>query len=401
MFDPALPSDYLRRVAAFAQQEPPTQAPAAPERRDPSPEPRPYDRVITKEAKSDAGIFTVHRIGDRLFYEIPKAMLDKEFLWVSQIARTTLGVGWGGQAAGNRVVRWERRGNRILLRNVAYDVVADAAQPIAQAVKAANNDTILMAFNIETFGKDDAAVIDVTRLFTSEVPEFSVRSRIRSRQFDSNRSFVERAVSFPENIEVEATHTFTSPPELQNQQQQGPPTPQQAANAIRAGSASVVMHYSMVKLPEKPMMPRLFDERVGYFSARQMDYGQDEHRAPRAPLHHALAARQERSGGGDVRAGEADRLLRRSGDADEVGAVHQEGDRGVAAGVRGRGIQERDSRARGAERAAGSGLESRGRALFGDSLAAVDDRERVGAAHSRSAHRRDSRSRTSSSTTTS
>ena len=33
------------------------------------------------------------------------------------------------------------------------------------------------------------------------------------------------------------------------------------------------MHYSMVKLPEKPMMPRLFDERVGYFTVRQTDYG--------------------------------------------------------------------------------------------------------------------------------
>ncbi|PYR58804.1 MAG: hypothetical protein DMF91_16260 [Acidobacteria bacterium] len=41
------------------------------------------------------------------------------------------------------------------------------------------------------------------------------------------------------------------------------------------------MHYSMVLLPEKPMQPRLFDERVGYFSISQMDYGQDEHRAPR------------------------------------------------------------------------------------------------------------------------
>jgi len=40
------------------------------------------------------------------------------------------------------------------------------------------------------------------------------------------------------------------------------------------------MHYSMVLLPEKPMTPRLFDERVGYFSVRQMDYGKDEHRAP-------------------------------------------------------------------------------------------------------------------------
>ena len=46
----------------------------------------------------------VHRIGDRVFYEIPKDKLGREFLWVSQIARTTLGAGYGGQSAGNRVV---------------------------------------------------------------------------------------------------------------------------------------------------------------------------------------------------------------------------------------------------------------------------------------------------------
>lgn len=40
------------------------------------------------------------------------------------------------------------------------------------------------------------------------------------------------------------------------------------------------MHYSMVKLPEKPMMPREFDERVGYFTIRKTDYGKDEHRSP-------------------------------------------------------------------------------------------------------------------------
>jgi hypothetical protein len=41
------------------------------------------------------------------------------------------------------------------------------------------------------------------------------------------------------------------------------------------------MHYSMVLLPEKPMLPRLFDERVGYFSTAKIDYSLDEHRAPR------------------------------------------------------------------------------------------------------------------------
>jgi uncharacterized protein DUF4953/uncharacterized protein DUF5117/uncharacterized protein DUF5118 len=272
-------------AAAALAQEPPTSAgqePQTPQRREAPPEPRPYERVITRDAKSDPGVFTVHRIGDRLLYEIPKSELGKDFLWVSQIAKTTLGVGYGGQAAGNRVVKWERRNNRVLLKSVSYEVVADPSLPIAKAVDAANNDTIIAAFNVEAIGKDDAVVIDVTRLFTSEVPEFSVRSRVRARTFDQNRSFVERAVSFPENIEVEATHTFTSPP-ADAPQAGGPPGPGRggAPQAARVGSATVLMHYSMVKLPEKPMMPRLFDERVGYFTTSQMDYGQDEHRAPR------------------------------------------------------------------------------------------------------------------------
>ena len=46
------------------------------------------------------------------------------------------------------------------------------------------------------------------------------------------------------------------------------------------GSATLEMAYSMVKLPKDPMMPRLYDDRVGYFSIRQTDYSLNEHRAP-------------------------------------------------------------------------------------------------------------------------
>jgi hypothetical protein len=260
---------------------PPTQE--RPGRPDQQAEPRPYDRVITKDAKSDEGIFKIHSIKDKIYYEIPKSEFGKEFLWVSQIARTTLGVGYGGQAAGNRVVKWERKGNRILLRNVAYDVVADPKLPVSRAVQAANNDTIIMAFNIEAFGKDESAVIDVSRLFTTEVTEFSARTRLRARGFDASRSFIEKTKSFPTNIEVEVSQTYTSPPEMTPTAGGGGPQPPPSpfAQGMRAGTnATVVMHYSMVKLPEKPMMPRLFDERVGYFTIRQTDYGVDEQRAP-------------------------------------------------------------------------------------------------------------------------
>lgn len=278
--------------ASNAPQDPPPTPPAGgggpgggqerPGRPDQSAEPRPYDRVITKEAKSDDGVFTVHTIKDKIYYEIPKSELNREFLWVSQIAKTTLGAGYGGQAAGNRVVKWERKGNRILLRNVSYDVIADPKAPIARAVQAANNDTIIMAFNIEAIGKDDSAVIDATRLFTSEVTEFSARTRLRARGFDASRSFIEKSKSFPTNIEVEVSQTYTSPPDMNPGGGGGAPQPQNPfAQGMRPGTnATVVMHYSMVKLPEKPMMPRLFDERVGYFSVRKIDYGIDEHRAP-------------------------------------------------------------------------------------------------------------------------
>jgi hypothetical protein len=194
--------------------------------RAPEPEIRPYERVITKDAKSDDGVFTVHRIKDRVYYEIPKAHLGREFLWVSQIARTTLGAGYGGQSAGNRVVKWERHGDRVFLRAVSYDVVADNGKAIARAVEASNYNPIVMAFNIEALGKNDGPVIEVTRLFTTDVPEFSGRTRVGARAFDANRSFVERTVSFPENIEVEATHTYNNPPDqAAGGGRGGPPAP--------------------------------------------------------------------------------------------------------------------------------------------------------------------------------
>ena len=237
---------------------------------------KPYDEVITEEAETDAGVFTVHRLDDKVYYEIPVAELGQEFLWVSQIARTTEGVGYGGQALGNRVVTWERRGDTILLKSISYAIVADEGQPIAQAVASANNATILKSFDIAAVSAEDAPVIDVTSLFETEVPEFSARTRLQARGFASDRSFVEEVLAFPRNIEVRTTHTYTRPsPSGSDSGSQG------SRGGMRPGSATVLLHYSMVKLPEVPMQPRLFDERVGYFSVRQLDYGRDEHRSPR------------------------------------------------------------------------------------------------------------------------
>ena len=79
-------------------------------------EPRPYDRVITKDAKTSSGVFKVHLVHDRgtdrYYYEIPPSEMGKDFLFVTQIAKNTLGAGYGGQGVGEMVGRWELRPDR-------------------------------------------------------------------------------------------------------------------------------------------------------------------------------------------------------------------------------------------------------------------------------------------------
>ncbi len=241
------------------------------------PNPQPFDRVITKEAKSKKGMFTVHQVGERFFYEIPKSELGKEYLWNTQISKNTLGAGYGGSQITDKVVAWDLHNNRVYLRDVNYAINADPESPIAAAVKNANNDTIIMAFNVAAY-HDGNPVIDVSRLYNTDVPEFSARQHIGATAFDATRSFIDHISPYPDNIESEVTATYTSAGAGRGAAGGGRGGGGLGGGAMRGTSATIVLHHSMVRLPEKPMMPRLFDERVGYFTTSQQDYTADEYR---------------------------------------------------------------------------------------------------------------------------
>src|SRR5204863_6926565 len=99
-----------------------------------APQPRPYNRVITAEAKTRRGMFSVHRVGDRLYFEIPAKELNKDQLIVGRYARAAAadptlpggGFGnYGGDQFSESAARWERTGNRVILRAPAYAITAD------------------------------------------------------------------------------------------------------------------------------------------------------------------------------------------------------------------------------------------------------------------------------------
>lgn len=235
---------------------------------DPSDRPRAYADVITEAAESDEGLFTVHRIEEELYYEIPRTMFGRDMLLVADQRGTIRGAGYGGQEITNRIVRWERRNDRVLFRLVSYGMQADSTSPVARAVDLSNIPPILMSFDIEAWGPDSAAVIDATPLYTSDVRELNLRqSGARVRSFDADRSFVERARSFPRNIEVSAVQTF--------EVDSVPRAPSQGGYDRSLNTLTMVMNYSMVLLPDEPMMPRLCDDRVGYFNFSFEDFDND------------------------------------------------------------------------------------------------------------------------------
>ncbi len=225
--------------------------------------PRPYKEIITDKARSDSGLFLVHQVADKWYYEIPVRLYDKEMLLVTRRTKTPQNVGFGGEEENEGVVRWQRQGDRVLLRYVAYDNVAADSLPIAMAVRVSNFEPVLFAFPIAAFKPDSSAVvIDVTPMFTTDVPVLGLsqqrRTQYQVRTLDPARSYVVAIHSFPTNIE--ARHVLTYGAGL-------------APSNAETGTISLEMNQSMLMLPERPMMARLNDDRVGYFGVQQTDYG--------------------------------------------------------------------------------------------------------------------------------
>lgn len=228
----------------------------------------PYEKIVTKNTVSDEGLFLVHRNSEKVYYEIPDSLLDREMLWISRIAATPANYGGGYVNAGSKtneqVVRWVKKYDRILLKEVSYNAVAADSLPIASSVTANNYEPILYSFKIEgTNPAGTGTLIEVTPLFTKDVDALSpLNSRLRKeyqvKRLDSDRTFIESARSFPLNIEVnhDLTYDATNPPAGE-----------------KTASLSFLMNQSMILLPTETMETRSYDSRVGWFSVNQIDYG--------------------------------------------------------------------------------------------------------------------------------
>ncbi len=250
------------------------------------PGPKPYKEVITDKAISKKGMFTVHKVDEKYYFEIANPMLGKEILAVTRYIKVPAVSGgrgvYGGEIANQQSLVFERGpSNNVFLRVITLINNADPKDEIYKAVRNSNLNAITAAFPIAAYSKDSSAVvIEVTDFFKGDNQVVSISSNVKRSlglsQIAADRSYIERIASYPINIEVSTVKTFNSSPAsgAPGGGQQPGSSSVPAANA--AGAVTIEMNTSLLLLPEKPMASRIADKRVGFFTEDYVEYSDDQ-----------------------------------------------------------------------------------------------------------------------------
>lgn len=256
----------------------------------PRQEPKPYKEVITEKAISHTGLFTVHKVEDKWFFEIPDSIFGRDILVSTRYGKTAAGGNYGGEQVNQQTIRWEKGPSHTVFLKVLtiVNVAKDSSEPIAQAVTNSNMNPIAAAFDVRAYGKSadstsGTVVIEVTDFFKGDNQIVSLTPGIKRRfnmaALAPERSYIESIHTYPINTEIRTVKTFTASPAPAAPPAGGGRAPSGTLPAEEvAGAVTVELNSSFLLLPKTPMRKRLFDPRVGFFASEYTEYGDDQQR---------------------------------------------------------------------------------------------------------------------------
>ena len=230
---------------------------------------------MPQEVRTLPGLFTVHVACDHVLLEIPPEMLERDILLNTEFAALSTGTDYvaPGSVVDSRVVQWVRRGNKVYLETVRYEMWAPNMPNLQRGVEQASLHTVIKTFEAVAEGKDGGPIFDVTGLFATDVPEgfaTEFKRHFKMSAIDPKRSYIQNVKAFTRNIEVRFYQTWV-------------PDAKDRKKAVEDGEGpgahdvGFIFHTSMLLLPEVPMKGRYWDERVGYFASYFDDYGTSNH----------------------------------------------------------------------------------------------------------------------------
>ena len=229
-------------------------------------QPRPYKDVITTRAVTQNGLFKVHKMDERYFFEIADSLLGRDILVVNRLAKTSTAFSvssssaYAGDIINEKQIRFDKSpNNKIFLRTISYSVYSrDSTQPMYRSVSAGIH-PITAAFEIKALNIDDhSTVIDFTDYINTDNDVLGFDSRSKSAyglgSQAHDRSYIVNVRSYPRNTELRMLKTYTR---------------------SGSGTATIEMNSSLLLLPREPMKGRYSDDRVGYFTTGYTDFDAD------------------------------------------------------------------------------------------------------------------------------
>jgi hypothetical protein len=205
---------------------------------------------------------------DKVFLKVDK--FDQQFLFQSSMPQ---GIGSNdigldrGQLGDTRLVKFERFGNKVLLKQLNTEYRASSANLAEQAsIDEAFADSVIAGFKIVA-SDDNSVLIDYTDFLLSDIHQISQRlsaTKQGSYSLDASRSgvFLKRSKAFADNTELEALVTF------------GGSSPGQYVNQVTPDPISITvhLHHSLIKLPDSDYQTREFVPFSGFWAVGYQDY---------------------------------------------------------------------------------------------------------------------------------
>ncbi len=240
-----------------------------------------FDRIITKDAISQKGLFDVHRVGEKYYFEIPDSLFNREILVVTRFIKTPSGAGnYGGEKISENTIVFEKGPtNNIFLRIATLVSDADENDAISKAVNNSNITPILEAFDIKASHEKKAThLIEVTSFLNSENPLLALsnpqKDSYKLLGIEKDKSYTKEINSFPINTEIKTVKTYKAK-SVKGKRKKALPA------AVLAGVVTLEINNSFILLPKEPMQKRYADARVGYFASSYLEYGDDQQKVDR------------------------------------------------------------------------------------------------------------------------
>ena len=229
-----------------------------------------------KDAVTKNGLFKIHTIKEKIYFEIPNEVLGKDLLIVNKISSVPAQINNAGINKGmnyeSKLIRFykDEKNNKVWAKTFDPKISVNKKDNIALSVRDNYGESIIEGFEIKTYGKDSAVVVQVNNVFNGTSKSFNnlfdnigMGGSVRTKD-----SYIEEVKSFPQNVVIKS--------QLTTQVSEGKTTAEKAD--LTVGTTT-----NIVLLPE-PMVGRFSDDRVGYFTTPKVYFSDKQQRVDNKEL---------------------------------------------------------------------------------------------------------------------